>query len=201
MLFPSLYLAAVLSFGSDLGPLPSSGSREPLAPDFHPASESRWDCAGRQSIAGIGGGALGTVLGGVAGLAVGGALAGNNRQDLSGLGMILFGGVVGAGLGGTTGTALAVDLSSPDGFRSRGMLPAWGGSLLGVLAGAAVVAVVADHSPEDVKWGPWPGIVTILTTSSLGAVVVDRLAAREPSISLGPWIPEGRPGLMARAEF
>jgi hypothetical protein len=172
-------------------PAPSFAS--PPRPDRAKDTLSRWDGAGWQFAAGTGSGALGAVLGGFSGVVVARILI-QDDEGWGGLGAILMGGLLGAGLGGTTATAFSVKLTSSSTYPTRSLLPAWAGSVVGGIGGALLVKLAADQSPEDVEWGIWPGFATIVTCSSLGAVLLDRIsAAPAPRVSVSLWSP--RPGL------
>lgn len=160
-------------------------------PDRAEGVPSRWDGAGGQFLAGTAGGAIGAVGGGF----MGGAIAGAMVRDDGGwgaLGALLFGIGIGAGVGGTAMTATFVKMASSDAYPSRSIWPAWGGSVLGVVAGGVLVAQVASSS-NGTDWGIWPAIGTIVVCSSTGAVLLDRAVASPTSFSVVPWSP--RPGM------
>ena len=148
---------------------------------------SRWDGAGGQFLAGAAGGALGTVGGGFIGGVVGVAMAGGGG-GWGALGTALFGVALGSGVGGTAMTATFVKMASSRDYPSRSAWPAWFGSVLGVVAGGVLVGQVAQLS-NDVDWGIWPAIGTIVASSSAGAVLLDRAVASPASISVAPWSP------------
>lgn len=160
-------------------------------PDRAGGVPSRWDGAGGQFLAGTAGGAIGVLGGGF----IGGMIAAAGVRDdesWGALGAVLFGVSLGAATGGTILTATFVKLASPDAYPSRGILPAWSGSVLGVVAGGVLVGQIARLS-NDVDWGIWPAIGTLVVSSSAGAVLLDRAVASPASFSVAPWSP--RPGM------
>lgn len=172
---------------------------------------SRWENVGSQFLAGTAGGAVGTIggtfVGALGGGIVGGLLFGtgpNNDDDDDGdegglvsispqAGSIIIGGLIGAVLGGPAGTAFMVERASPNQCPSRGMLPAFFGSVLGAGGSIAVIGYMGVTGNSDYQWGLVSGSLFVLGSSSLGAVLLDRAVASPASFSVAPWSP--RPGM------
>lgn len=170
---------------------------------------SRWENVGGQFLAGTAGGVVGTIGGGLVGVVGGGvvgvALFGTGSEDdddgdEGGLVSIspqavsmVIGGLIGAALGGSAGTAFMVERVSPSQYPSRGMLPAFFGSVLGAGGSIAVMGYMGQTGVSDFQWGFASGTLFVLGSSSLGAVLLDRAVASPASFSVAPWSP--RPGM------
>jgi hypothetical protein len=91
------------------------------------------------------------------------------------------------------GTGLAVHAAAQDEYPSRGAI-----SMAGAAAGLGFGLTAAVETTNNA----WYWVAGGFSGSVIGAVVLDRLTAQSPSgLSLMPWTPGGRPGLLAQAAF
>ena len=185
-----------LPAGSDVR-IPTAAALESSdSPDDTPTA-SPWDGAERQFVAGIAGGALGSaggaILGGAAGMLLGKAIYGSD--DGGGwfpdwFGVAILGGMIGSATGGIYTTSAFVEWASSPDYPTRGKGPALLGSFLGCIGGGVLLGVFPGITSNEA--GFWTGYATLLATSSLGAVLLDRASAAPAQVSVVPWLP--RPG-------
>lgn len=158
---------------------------------------SPWAGADRQFLAGFAGGAMGSaggaIAGGFAGLILGHAIYGSDNGDgwlPDWFGVAILGGMIGSATGGIYTTSAFVEWASSPDYPTRGKGPALLGSFLGCIGGGVLLGVFPGITSNEA--GFWTGYATLLATSSLGAVLLDRASAAPAQVSVVPWLP--RPG-------
>lgn len=196
-----LFAASPLQPTWTQAPSPTARLANASSPPLSSTAPSRWDGAGTQWLAGSAGGAAGALGGGLLGGLIGAGMS-SGSDGLGQLGAVLLGAVVGGSVGGVSLEVASIRWASSDAYPTRNVVPAAIGSVLGIAAGILVIHRVAAASPTYVDWGIWPGFATIIGCSSLGAVLIDRVAATPRSVSVSPWLPHpGFSGAVASLAF